>query len=133
MNAQANTVTLTTAEITVIITIITSVIGIAVYIMRMEIKNYVQSTVSDASKDQSKFRKEIYDKMDSDREKFTALMSRVDRDITTLQLTQNSTGEKMEALEKVVEKLDNKVDTLIAGNSDQTRLLHELISEVRKK
>lgn len=107
-----NHITLTLAEIAVIFTIVTLLIGLASYLVRMEIKDYVKTTIATETEKQSQSREKIYGRLDSDYKELDALMKRMDRDITTLQLTQNSTGEKMEKMEISLEKVNDRIASL---------------------
>lgn len=128
-----NVITLSVAEIAVICTIIVGLIGLLAYFVRMEVKDFVHTTIAREVEKQSQSREKIYGRLDSDYKELDSLMKRMDRDITTLQLTQNSTGEKMEKMEISLEKVNDKMTQLQTEFTTQMGSQLKILTDILKK
>ena len=88
------------------------------YSMTSWVKSYVQKAIDDAVTElefsQSEHRKEIHRKIDENKRELQEFKSSYDKEVTMLSVMQKTTSTHIEKLEFTVEKMDNKLDSVLA-------------------
>ena len=118
---------------TVIITLLSVGSGVALYIFRLEMRNFVQNAISDAFGDiEVRFierKKEIEKRVELVENEGRTLR----QEIGAMSTAQSYMNSNIDKLELSMEKMENKLDNLISHYNDSKIVMNQIWDKIRDK
>jgi len=118
---------------TVIITLLSVGSGVALYIFRLEMRNFVQNAISDAFGDiEVRFierKKEIEKRVELVENEGRTLR----QEIGAMSTAQSYMNSNIDKLELSMEKMENKLDNLISHYNDSKIVMNQIWDKIKEK